>query len=114
MEIIGRYQIKPMPQDDRVFVCKCPNPNCCAILRFTGSEILKVTPEQTYHIGEFNKRITDHHDPYYAVKCKGCEKEIFLSFDERHLLDYLESKRVYKKELKKYEKENPSLYDFGL
>ena len=114
MEIIGRYKIKPMPEDTRKFVAKCPNRECCAILRFMGSEIIKVTPKPTQHVGEFNRLITDYHQPYYAVYCDDCTSEIILGHTERELIDHLANKRVKKKELKKYEDANPSLYDFGL
>lgn len=107
MKVVGTYEIPAMPKDERWYTAKCPDLKCRRILEFQGWEIKYITPEPTYHIGEFNKRISHQSESYYAVICP-CGHKIDLGNTEYKVFDHLISKREKEKAQKKYENEHPT------
>ena len=107
MKVVGRYEIPAMPKDERWYTAKCLDPNCRCILKFQGFEIKYITPEPTYHIGEFNMRISHQAKSYYAIICE-CGKPVDLGETEYKVFDHLISKREKLKAQAKYENEHPT------
>jgi hypothetical protein len=111
MRIIGRWEPKQEPVDNRKYVAHCQNSRCRSIVEFRGYNIKYIHKEGEEYKGEFGMICKKMDRYFYAITCPGCNELIWLGDDERTVINHLKSGRERDRAIRKYDDEHDVDYD---
>ena len=111
MKIVGRWEPKREPVDNRKYIAHCQNLSCRCIVEFRGYNIKYVFKEGEEYKGEFGMICKTRDKYFYAVTCPGCNELVWLGDDERIVMNHIKSTREKDKAIRKYDDEHCADYD---